>query len=119
AGTATVLAGMQFNIPLFGTMAHSLVQAYEREEDAFAQFAAAQPGNVTLLLDTYDTEAAARKVVQLAPRLQEGSITIRGVRLDSGDLAEHARQVRRILDAGGLPQVTVFGSGDLDEWRIA
>lgn len=119
AGTATVLAGMQFNIPLFGTMAHSLVQAYDREEDAFAQFAAAQPGNVTLLLDTYDTETAARKVVQLAPRLQERGIAIRGVRLDSGDLAEHARQVRRTLDAGGLPQATIFGSGDLDEWRIA
>ena len=119
AGTATVLAGMRFGIPLFGTMAHSLVQTYDREEDAFAQFAAAQPGNVTLLIDTYDTEAAARKVVQLAPRLQERGIAIRGVRLDSGDLAEHARQVRGILDAGGLPQATILGSGDLDERRIA
>lgn len=70
AGTATVLAGMHFGIPLFGTMAHSLIQAHDREEDAFVQFAAAQPGNVTLLIDTYDTEAAARKLVQLAPRLQ-------------------------------------------------
>jgi len=66
-GTATVLAGMRFGIPLFGTMAHSLIQAHDREEDAFARFAAAQPGNVVLLIDTYDTEAAARKVVELAP----------------------------------------------------
>ncbi|MBS1248364.1 MAG: nicotinate phosphoribosyltransferase, partial [Proteobacteria bacterium] len=118
AGTATVLAGMRFGIPIFGTMAHSLVQAHDREEDAFERFAAAQPGNVTLLIDTYDTEAAAHKVVNLAPRLRERGVTIRGVRIDSGDLAEHARQVRRILDEGGLNDVIIFGSGDLDEHRI-
>jgi nicotinate phosphoribosyltransferase len=118
AGTATVLAGMHFGIPLFGTMAHSLIQAHDREEDAFVQFAAAQPGNVTLLIDTYDTEAAARKLVQLAPRLQEQGVQIRGVRLDSGDLAEHARQVRRILDEGGLREVMILGSSDLDEHRL-
>lgn len=118
AGTATVLAGMRFDIPLFGTMAHSLIQAHEREEDAFEHFAAAQPGNVVLLLDTYDTEAAARKLIDLAPRLQARGISIKGVRIDSGDLAEHARQVRRILDEGGLPRVTLLGSGDLDEHRL-
>lgn len=73
---------------------------------------------MTLLLDTYDTEAAAYKLVQLAPRLRERGIAIKGVRIDSGDLAEHARQVRRILDAGGLTHVTLLGSGDLDEHRI-
>ena len=119
AGSATVLAGMQFGIPLFGTMAHSLIQAHDREEEAFERFAAAQPGNVTLLIDTYDTEAAARKLVHLAPRLQQRGIAIKGVRIDSGDLAEHARQVRRILDQGGLSHVTILGSGDLDEHRIA
>ena len=119
AGSATVLAGMQFGIPLFGTMAHSLIQAHDREEEAFERFAAAQPGNVTLLIDTYDTEAAARKLVNLAPRLQQRGIVIKGVRIDSGDLAEHARQVRRILDEGGLSDVTILGSGDLDEHRIA
>lgn len=119
AGTATVLAGMEFGIPLFGTMAHSLIQAHDHEAEAFARFAAAQPGNVTLLIDTYDTEAAARKLVDLAPRLQLRGIVIKGVRIDSGDLAEHARQVRRILDDGGLQAVTIFGSGDLDEHRLA
>jgi nicotinate phosphoribosyltransferase len=117
-GTATVLAGMRFGIPLFGTMAHSLIQAHDREEDAFARFAAAQPGNVVLLIDTYDTEAAARKVVDLAPHLGERGIAIKGVRIDSGDIGEHARRVRRILDAGGLAQTILFGSGDLDEHRI-
>ncbi|MDS4070532.1 MAG: nicotinate phosphoribosyltransferase [Candidatus Competibacter sp.] len=117
-GTATVLAGMRFGIPLFGTMAHSLIQAHDREEDAFAHFAAAQPGNVVLLIDTYDTEAAARKVVELAPRLRERGVAIKGVRIDSGDIGEHARRVRPILDAGGLAQTILFGSGDLDEYRL-
>ena len=117
-GTATVLAGMRFGIPLFGTMAHSLIQAHDREEDAFEHFAAVQPDNVVLLIDTYDTEAAARKLIALAPRLQARGIAIKGVRIDSGDLADHARQVRRILDAGGLRQATIFGSGDLDEYRL-
>jgi nicotinate phosphoribosyltransferase len=119
AGTATVLAGMRFGIPIFGTMAHSLVQAHDREEDAFEHFAYAQPDNVVLLIDTYDTEAAARKVVRLAPRLQSRGIAIKGVRLDSGDLTELSRKVRRILDDGGLRQVTIFCSGDLDEFRLA
>ncbi len=118
AGTATVLAGMRFGIPLFGTMAHSLIQAHDREEAAFEHFAAAQPGNVVLLLDTYDTEAAAYKLVALAPRLHSRGITIKGVRIDSGDLGAQARQVRRILNAGGLSQATILGSGDLDEHRI-
>jgi nicotinate phosphoribosyltransferase len=119
AGTATVVAGMRFGIPIFGTMAHSLVEAHDREEDAFEHFAAAQPGNVVLLIDTYDTEAAARKLLEMAPRLTERGIQIKGVRIDSGDLAEHARRVRRILDEGGLKAVTLFGSGDLDEYRLA
>jgi nicotinate phosphoribosyltransferase len=118
AGTATVLAGLQFAIPLFGTMAHSLIMAHDNEEDAFEHFAHVQPHNTVLLIDTYDTEEAARKLPRLAQRLREHGIHIKGVRLDSGDLAEHARQVRRILDEGGLPEVTIFASGDLDEYRL-
>lgn len=118
AGTATVLAGLRFGIPLYGTMAHSLIQAYDSEMDAFEGFAAAQPNNVVLLIDTYDIEAAAHKVVTLAPRLSAHGITVRGVRIDSGDIAEHARRVRPILDAGGLSQAILFGSGDLDEYRL-
>jgi nicotinate phosphoribosyltransferase len=116
--TATVLAGLHYDIPVAGTMAHSLVLAHDREEQAFEHFAYAQPNNVVLLIDTYDTEAAARKLAPLAARLAEQGITIKGVRLDSGDLAEHARQVRRILDESGLEDVIIFASGDLDEYRL-
>ncbi|MDO8263449.1 MAG: nicotinate phosphoribosyltransferase [Gallionella sp.] len=114
-GTSTVQAGMQFGIPLFGTMAHSFIQAHDGETQAFEHFAHAQPDNVVLLIDTYDTEAAARKVVALAPLLERSGILIKGVRIDSGNLADHAYQVRQILDEGGLKHVTIFASGDLDE----
>ncbi|MGA7181137.1 MAG: nicotinate phosphoribosyltransferase [Thiobacillaceae bacterium] len=117
-GTATVLAGMLYDIPLFGTMAHSFIQAHDDEAVAFEQFARSHPDNTILLIDTYDTEAAARKVVPLAARLQQQGIRIKAVRIDSGDLAEHSRQVRRILDEGGLNDVTIFASGNLDEYRV-
>jgi nicotinate phosphoribosyltransferase len=117
-GTSTVLAGQAFGIPLFGTMAHAFVQAHDDETMAFAHFAHAQPDNVVLLIDTYDTEEAAHKVVALAPRLARDGIRIKGVRIDSGDLADHARKVRRILDAGGLEHVIIFASGDLDEYAL-
>jgi len=119
AGTATVLAGQAFGIPLYGTMAHSFIEAQDDEMTAFDLFARARPDNVVLLLDTYDTEAAARKVVTLAPRLKAAGIAIRGVRLDSGDLVGLAKSVRAILDAGGLPEVTIFASGGLDEDTLA
>lgn len=118
SGTSNMLAGMQFGIPLFGTMAHSFVQAHDDETLAFEHFAHAQPDNVVLLIDTYDTEMAARKVVALAPGLERKGIRIKGVRIDSGNLADHARQVRQILDAGGLQHVTIFASGDLDEYVL-
>jgi nicotinate phosphoribosyltransferase len=88
---------------------------YDEETAAFEAFARSRPDNVVLLLDTYDTEAAADKVVTLAPRLRRQGIALRGVRLDSGDLAAHARRVRRILDRGGLPEVMIFASGGIDE----
>jgi nicotinate phosphoribosyltransferase len=119
AGTATVLAGKEFGIPIFGTMAHSFVEAFDDETAAFAAFAQSRPDNLVFLIDTYDIEAAAHKVVALAPRLKANGITIRGVRLDSGDLAVLSRKVRRILDAGGLNDVTIFASGGLDEDRLA
>ena len=115
AGTATVLAGEQFGIPLFGTMAHSFIEAFSDESEAFETFARTRPDNVVLLLDTYDSEAAARKVVALAPRLKQAGIAIRGVRLDSGDLIALSKSVRAILDAGGLKDTTIFVSGGLDE----
>ncbi|NIR43992.1 MAG: nicotinate phosphoribosyltransferase, partial [Gemmatimonadetes bacterium] len=96
----------------------SFIQAHDDEVEAFENFARSRPDDVVLLIDTYDTEAAAEKVVELAPRLERDGITVRGVRLDSGDLADHARKVRRILDEGGLKDVTIFASGGLDEDKL-
>jgi len=115
AGTATVLAGEMFDIPLYGTMAHSFIEAFDDETVAFETYARARPNNLVFLLDTYDTEAAARKVVALAPRLRADGIVIRAVRLDSGDLIALSKNVRAILDQGGLRDVTIFASGGLDE----
>lgn len=118
SGTATVLAAPLFGIPVFGTMAHSFIQAHDDEAAAFADFAAVFPDSTVFLIDTYDTEAGARKVAALAPRLRQAGIAIKGVRLDSGDLAAHARNVRRILDDAGLAGTTIFASGNLDEYRV-
>jgi nicotinate phosphoribosyltransferase len=117
-GSATVLAGWRYGVPVYGTMAHAFIQAHDDEGEAFENFALAQPNHVVLLIDTYDTEAAAEKVVALAPRLQQRGIRIQGVRLDSGDLADLARKVRRILDAGGLTETRIVASGNLDEEAV-
>lgn len=118
-GSATLLAEKAFGVPAFGTMAHSFVQVHDDEAEAFENFARARPEALTLLIDTYDTEAGARKVVALAPRLSALGIALRAVRLDSGELGELARRVRAILDAGGLGAVRIFASGGLDENAIA
>lgn len=118
AGSATVMAAPLFAVPIYGTMAHSFVQAHDEETAAFDHFAHSLPENVILLIDTYDTEAAAEKVVCLAPKLMQDGIKVKGVRLDSGDLADHAFKVRRILDAGGLPDATIFASGSVDEYVL-
>jgi nicotinate phosphoribosyltransferase len=119
AGTATVAADMLFGIPIFGTMAHSFIEVHDDESAAFESFARARRENLTLLLDTYDTEAAARKVVALAPKLRAAGIEVRAVRIDSGDLAALSHRVRRILNEGGLPDVTILVSGGLDEDALA
>lgn len=119
AGTATVLAGQLWDVPTFGTMAHSFVEAHDDERVAFEHFARSNPDNVTLIIDTYDTEAGAHKTVALGRQLAKQGIHVRGVRLDSGDLAAHARRVRKILDDGGLPEVRIFASGGLDEFKLA
>jgi nicotinate phosphoribosyltransferase len=119
AGTATVLAEKLYGIPSFGTMAHSFIQAYDDESEAFDDFARSRPKNLTMLIDTYDTEAAAKKVVALAPHLKADGISIGSVRLDSGDLITLSKRVRQILDDGGLADVRIFASGGLHEDGIA
>ena len=114
-GAANVEAGERYGIPIVGTMAHSFVQVHADEMQAFENFARSRPEGVILLIDTYDTEAGARKVVELAPKLKADGISIRGVRIDSGDLAVAARRVRRILDDGGLRELIILVSGGVDE----
>src|SRR5215475_5447744 len=115
SSAANVLAAERYGIPIVGTMAHSFVQVHDDEMTAFENFAHSRPEGVVLLIDTYDTEAGARKVVQLAPKLKADGIAIRGVRIDSGDLATMATKVRGILDAGGLKDVIILVSGGINE----
>lgn len=119
--TATVEAARRFDIPVSGTMAHSFIQAHECELDAFRAFLAVRPGPTTLLIDTYDTRAAARAVVGLLRELQQSGSAgrIAAVRIDSGDLAADAADVRRIFDEAGFPKVGIVLSSSLDEYAIA
>lgn len=119
AGTATVAAERSFGVPSFGTMAHSYILAHRSEREAFLEFARAWPGNVILLIDTYDTLAAAAEVVRLAPVLASEGIRIAGVRLDSGDLIALAREVRAVFDAAGLREIRILASSSVDEYLMA
>jgi nicotinate phosphoribosyltransferase len=118
--TATAEAGRRFGIPLSGTMAHSFVEAHDREEEALRNFVAVRGRRTALLIDTYDTERAARRVVELARELTQSGAPgrVQGVRIDSGDLAAQALAVRRILNAGQCEDVEIILSGSLDEYRI-
>jgi len=118
-GTSNVLAGLSYGIPVFGTMAHSFVMSYEKEIDAFRAFAKTFPNKSTLLIDTYDDIAGAEKAATVAKELEKKGCRLGGVRLDSGDLVEISKQVRKLLDDRGLRYVRIFASGDLDEFRIA
>ncbi|MCC7364412.1 MAG: nicotinate phosphoribosyltransferase [Dehalococcoidia bacterium] len=119
SATSNVLAGVMYGIPVAGTMAHSYVISFEHEIDAFRTFARDFPDRSILLIDTYDTLEGARRAAQVANELAPEGVRIQGVRLDSGDVAELAVGVRRILDENGCQSTRIFASGDLDEFRIA
>jgi nicotinate phosphoribosyltransferase len=119
AGTSSVLAGQLYGLPVYGTMAHSFVQAYASELEAFRAFAESYPDGTTLLIDTYDTVEGARRAGLVARELARRGKRLGGVRLDSGDLVDLSRRVRRVLDAQGLRRVEIFASGNLTEARIA
>jgi nicotinate phosphoribosyltransferase len=113
------LAGTEYGIPIVGTMAHSFVSSFEREIDAFRAYATSFPRSAILLIDTYDTIQGARHAVQVAQEMAARGEQLIGVRIDSGDLADLARQVRTIFDEAHLPQLKIFGSGGLDEYDLA
>jgi nicotinate phosphoribosyltransferase len=117
-GTSNVLAGMKYDIPVFGTMAHSYVMAFDHEVDAFRNFAKTFPEDSTLLIDTYDDLKGAENAVVIAREMEKRGHRLNAVRLDSGNLLELSKKVRRILDNNGLQYVKVFASGDLDEYLI-
>jgi nicotinate phosphoribosyltransferase len=110
-GTSHVEAGRRLGIPIAGTMAHSWVQAFPSELEAFRAFARVFPESTTLLVDTYDTLEGIRLAASVEPPVQ-------AVRIDSGDLASLSRSARAILDAHGRGSTRILVSGDLDEWQI-
>lgn len=112
AGTSHVEAATRLGIPCVGTMAHSWVQAFPTEAEAFQTFAGIFPNASTLLVDTYDTEEGVRLAAAIEPPIQ-------AIRLDSGDLSALAFQARAILDIAGRTSVKIIGSGDLNEAAIA
>jgi len=118
--TSNVLAGMRFGIPTSGTHAHSWVQGHDSEEDAFRQYAAALPDHVTLLVDTYDTlRSGVPNAIRIAKELERQGKKLRGIRLDSGDLAYLSKRARAMLDEAGLRETAIVASNDLDEHIIA
>ncbi len=119
SATSNVLAGWRYGIPLSGTMAHSFVTSFEKEIDAFRAFGETFPDQSVFLIDTYDTLSGACNAVKVAMELAEQGKQLKGVRLDSGDMAALSKQVRALLDEARLTNVEIFSSGNLDEYSIA
>ncbi|HEX7019572.1 MAG TPA: nicotinate phosphoribosyltransferase [Gemmatimonadaceae bacterium] len=118
SATSDVLAARWYGLQPTGTMAHSFVEAFSSEIEAFRAFADVFPDSTTLLLDTYDTVAAAHKAVVVAREMVARGSRLAAVRLDSGDLLELSRAVRGILDDADLRDVKIFASGGLDEFEV-
>ncbi len=117
-GTSNVLAGQQYGIPIYGTMAHAYVQAHDSETEAFRHFAQGQPENLVLLIDTYDTCRGAERVAELAAQLKAEGTSVKAVRIDSGDLGQEAVRVRALLDSAGHTDIGIFASSSVDEYVL-
>lgn len=117
-GTSNVLAGKIYDIPIFGTMAHSFITCFENEIDAFRAFAHTFPDNTVLLVDTYDTLTGTAKAAEVGKEMVRRGKMLRGVRLDSGDIARLSKKVSYILRKSGLDKTTIFASGGFDEYKI-
>jgi nicotinate phosphoribosyltransferase len=118
ASTSNVLAGKKLGIPISGTMAHSFVTSFDHEIDSYRAYADTFPKRCFLLIDTYNSIQGAKKALIVGKELEKRGEKLMGVRLDSGDLAELSKHVRRILDDGCLGYVKIVASGDLNEWKI-
>ena len=118
AGTSNVKAGKMFGVPVRGTHAHSWVESFDNEYEAFDGFAKVFPENCILLVDTYDTLEGVHQAVKIAYEMKARGQLLIGVRIDSGDLAYFSKAARHILDEAGLPEVKILASSDLDEWII-
>jgi nicotinate phosphoribosyltransferase len=118
ASTTNVLAGRVLAIPVAGTVAHSLIELFPSELEAFRRYSSTVRGGVTLLVDTYDTLTGVRRAIQVARELDPASAHVDAIRLDSGDLADLAKRARRMLDEAGLSRVRIFASGGLDEYDL-
>lgn len=117
--TSNLMAGRRFGIPVSGTQAHSWVMAFATELEAFRAYAAAFPDHCVLLVDTYDTlRSGIPNAITVANELRANGHELRGIRLDSGDLAYLSKQARWMLDEAGLPQVKIVASNELDEHII-
>lgn len=114
-GTSNVLAGKAFGIPIYGTMAHSFIMAHDTEEKAFEDFASVYPENTIFLVDTYDSLEGIKNAIKVAKKL---GIRIKGIRLDSGDVATLSREARKLLDANGFRDAIIFVSGGINEYKI-
>ncbi len=110
-GTSNTLTGMRYGVPVFGTAAHSWIQAFESELEAFRELQKLLGGSTIYLVDTYDTIAGARLAAALGEPMW-------GVRLDSGNLVELSREVRRVLDDAGFSQAKIMVTGDLNEYKV-
>lgn len=118
-GTSNVLAGQLYNLPVRGTHAHSWVQSFDSELTAFRAYAKAFPDSTVLLVDTFDTlQQGVPNAITVARELKEEGYNLRGIRLDSGDLAYLSREARAMLDAAGFPEVQILASNEVDELVI-
>ena len=116
AATSNVEAARRYELTVAGTMAHSFIEAFPTEGEAFRAFAEDHPNRTTFLVDTYDSLGGVRAAIEVIRDLGlEGAL---GVRLDSGDLDVLARGARALLDEAGLPQARIFASGGLDELEV-
>lgn len=115
ASTSNVLAGKLFGIPVSGTHAHSWVMAFDDELTAFTAYAEAMPENCILLVDTYNTIEGVKNAIRVGEKLREKGKQLKGIRIDSGDLAYFSSQARKMLDDAGFTETAIVASNDLDE----